>query len=107
MPNLTQQCAPALVFVVLSMSLYAAEPALERARLSAMLRQLDMIDREAEQRAAQPPVPSRYHFDYARLHNDLQHVRFGIHNYLEPARNQPRDITPLIGSYTDEQDAPP
>ncbi|EOF5098444.1 RAQPRD family integrative conjugative element protein [Salmonella enterica] len=107
MPNLTQQCAPALAFVVLSTSLYAAEPVLERARLSAMLRQLDMIDREAEQRAAQSPVPGRYHFDYNRLHNDLQHVRSGIHNYLEPARNQPRDISPLIGNYTDEQDGPP
>jgi RAQPRD family integrative conjugative element protein len=81
----------------------------ERAQLAAMLRQLDQIERQA----CAPPTrdearaPSRYHFDYARLIEDVRRIRAGIDAYLTPARGQPRnlqDASPIIGGYTRQFD---
>lgn len=72
----------------------------EQARLAAMLRQLDSIERLVEQHAAQQHHErSRYYFDYARLGADLERVRAGIRDYLAPSRAQPRDPTQLFGDY--------
>ncbi len=83
---------------------HAGDPALERAHLAAAVRQLDMLERLAEHAAgASPSERSRYHFDYARLREDLERVRTGIHDYLTPQRAQPRDPDELAGDYLAER----
>lgn len=71
--------------------------------LAGILRQLDLIDRQAESAARLPrDDTSRYHFDYPRLREDLQRMRQGIRNHLSPQRAQPRDPVPLHGDYRQE-----
>lgn len=72
----------------------------QRAALTAMLRQIDLIDRLAVNAAsAATGHRTRYHFDHARLSEDLQRVRAGIQDYLTPPRAQPRDPVELSGNY--------
>jgi RAQPRD family integrative conjugative element protein len=79
---------------------FAGDTASEEAQLTILVRQLDMLDRLAEQceRLPQEKV-SRYHFDYPRLHADVQRMRAGIRDYLSPPRAQPRDPDALLGDY--------
>jgi RAQPRD family integrative conjugative element protein len=85
----------------------AADAAVENAQLAAIERQLDLLDREAQQNASRPPEPgNRYHFDYARLRADIARIRAGIHNYLSPPRAQPRDPDSLSGQYRSETSSP-
>ncbi len=80
----------------------------EHARLAAVLRQLDSIERLVAQQAAQPPDErARYHFDYARLSADLERMRAGIRDYLSPSRAQPRDPAVLLGDYRQSVTPPP
>ncbi|QNM96715.1 integrative conjugative element protein, RAQPRD family [Chitinimonas koreensis] len=80
---------------------YAADDALERERLAAITRQLDLIDRLVEQAATTAPrAHVRYYFDYDRLRADLTLVRVGIQNQLAPQRAQPRDPASITGDYT-------
>jgi RAQPRD family integrative conjugative element protein len=80
---------------------HAADDALERERLAALARQIELADRLAEHAASTAPqARARYHFDYARLRADLQRVRTGMQDYLAPQRAQPRDPVPLAGDYT-------
>ncbi len=103
-----------MVAVLLGVSLLtlqlpvAADGAAESERLIALVRQLDMLDRLAEHSERLPKQDaSRYHFDYARLREDIERVRSGIRDYLTPQRAQPRDPTTLIGDYRQEaEDAP-
>lgn len=97
--------APALA-LVLAVALTNATPASagdaspEHAQLATLARQLDLIDRLAEQAAhTAPQQRARYHFDHARLREDLQRVRTGIQDYLTPPRAQPRDPVELSGDY--------
>lgn len=86
----------------------ASERTFEREQLAQLIRQLDQINRQVEDLSAQPgQVRVRYHFDYPRLMDDLQRVRSGIQDYLTPQRAQPRDPTPLLGDYRDEQEPSP
>jgi len=79
----------------------AANNAAEREALAALARQLDLLDRLAEHAAASSPHErARYHFDYARLREDVKRVRSGVQDYLVPQRAQPRDPLPLSGDYT-------
>lgn len=94
------------IVALLAISVLSAEPvfagdgATEQAQLAALIRQLDMIDRLAEHSASLPhPDGSRYHFDYARLREDIVRVRQGIRDYLVPQRAQPRDPVELLGDY--------
>lgn len=80
----------------------AADSDLENARLAALVRQLEMLDRLAAQSALSSPTDTRYHFDYARLRNDIARVRAGIEDYLSPRRAQPRDPDTLNGEYRRE-----
>ncbi|MBV59826.1 MAG: raqprd family integrative conjugative element protein [Nevskiales bacterium] len=88
----------------------AADDALEREQLAALVRQLDLIERLAEHTAhTAPQTRARYHFDYARLRADLKRVRAGVQDYLVPQRAQPRDPAPLAADYvrrdrTDERE---
>ena len=100
-----------LITVLLALPLLALQPALaedsspERSQLTALVRQLDMLDRLAEHSASlQRQEGSRYHFDYARLREDIEHIRSGIRDYLTPQRAQPRDPVTLIGDYRQESD---
>lgn len=79
----------------------------EEARLAALVRQLNALERAA-QRSAELTVPdgSRYHFDYARLSTDLARVRAGIEDYLNPVRAQPRDPQTLSGKYRKDASQP-
>lgn len=86
----------------------ASERAFEREQLALLTRQLDQINRQVEDLSAQPmQVRDRYHFDYPRLREDLQRVRAGVQDYLTPQRAQPRDPTPMLGEYRDEQEPSP
>jgi RAQPRD family integrative conjugative element protein len=85
----------------------AADADLENAQLAALVRQLEILDRLAAQSAASSPVGARYHFDYARLRQDLARVRTGIEDYLSPRRAQPRDPDTLSGEYQREASTTP
>ena len=110
--NRRKSAWPALA-MVLAVSFSALQPAvaadslaLEREQLAALARQLDLIDRLAEHAAnTAPQERARYHFDHARLRDDLQRVRAGIQDYLTPPRAQPRDPVELSGDY--RQSSPP
>ncbi|WP_442877330.1 integrative conjugative element protein, RAQPRD family [Comamonas sp. GCA5] len=98
--------------LVLAVALTNATPASagdaspEHAQLATLARQLDLIDRLAEHAAhTAPQERARYHFDHARLREDLQRVRAGIQDYLTPPRAQPRDSVELSGDY--RQSSPP
>ncbi|RZS31626.1 RAQPRD family integrative conjugative element protein [Corticibacter populi] len=71
----------------------------ERARLAAVLRHVDAIDRLVEEAGVSREERARYHFDYARLTADLARMRAGIGDYLSPPRAQPRDPAELLGDY--------
>ena len=117
--NRRTSALPALA-VVLAVPFSALQPAVaadglasEREQLAALARQLDLIDRLAEHGAnTAPQERARYHFDYVRLHADLQRVRAGLQDYLVPQRAQPRDPVPLAGDYvrrdrTDDEEPSP
>lgn len=75
----------------------------EATRLSALLRQLALMERLANEGAVIAPLQGdRYHFDYARLHADIARMRAGIEDYLSPPRAQPRDPILLDGAYRRE-----
>jgi RAQPRD family integrative conjugative element protein len=78
----------------------------ERAHLAALLHQLDVLDRLAQQSALSAPNSGRYHFDFARLRSDIARMRAGIEDYLSPRRAQPRDPTELSGDYRREELVP-
>lgn len=77
-----------------------ADSAGEAARLAALLRQLNAIERTAQSSAlAAPTSHGRYRFDYSRLAADIARIRTGVEDYLRPRRAQPRDVNALIGEY--------
>jgi RAQPRD family integrative conjugative element protein len=93
------RCVLAALLLAVSGVTFAAEGR-EPERLAAMLRQLDLIDRQAESAARLAPLGrARDRFDYERLREDLQRVRAGIQDYLVPRRAQPRDPVELSGDY--------
>lgn len=78
----------------------AGDATAEHEQLAAIARQLNLIERLAEYAAnTAPQERARYHFDYARLHQDIGRIRAGINDYLVPQRAQPRDPVPLAGDY--------
>ena len=79
----------------------ATDPDLHRQNLASTLHQLDLLERFLVTVAStyQPSHGDRYHFDHARLREDLQRVRAGIQAYLSPPRAQPREPEPLAGDY--------
>lgn len=86
----------------------AADTSTEDARLAALVRQLDMLERMTQQSAAVASVNGRrYHFDYLRLNADIARIRAGIKDYLSPLRAQPRDPEALKGDYRRDEDAAP
>lgn len=94
-------CVTSLLVATGLQSAIAADNTAEREQLAALTRQLDLVDRLAEQSAKLSPSDrGRYHFDYDRLRNDIQHVRTGVQDYLVPQRAQPRDPLPLMSDYT-------
>ncbi|MBD4769700.1 hypothetical protein GUG18_05295 [Xanthomonas citri pv. citri] len=95
--------AAALLWV--TASAHAADPALERERLAGAVRLLAQVERvgfmpntRAEDSA--DSTSSRYHFDYARLRDEVGRMQAGIAQYLAPRRAQPRDPSSLAGDYT-------
>lgn len=99
---------PLLTLLLVALSAahaWACDSDAEREQLAAVIRQLTITEHLAVQTAARAaPVGTRYHFDYARLQQDLQHIRQGIEHYLTPSRAQPKDLQPLAGDYTREVD---
>lgn len=88
-----------LACAVISGSATAAEEALERERLVAAIRQLNILDDLTDMANDDAVAPSRYHFDYRRLRADVQRVRRGIEDYLTPQRAQPRDLSEIAETY--------
>ncbi|RUS67751.1 hypothetical protein CUZ56_00228 [Saezia sanguinis] len=75
----------------------------EHAQLAIFVRQLDTLERiAAESQMLSQHQKSRYHFDYPRLHEDMQRIRNGIRDYLTPQRAQPRDPVEITGQYITE-----
>ncbi|CAK7008610.1 RAQPRD family integrative conjugative element protein [Saezia sanguinis] len=75
----------------------------EHAQLALFVRQLNTLERIAdESHALSQHQDSRYHFDYQRLHEDIQRIRSGIHDYLRPQRAQPRDPVEISAHYITE-----
>lgn len=91
----------ALVLVLTSTQpAYATDNAPERERLTALVRQIELAERLSELAASTTPQErARYHFDYARLHQDIERIRQGLHDYLTPLRAQPRDPIELLGDF--------
>lgn len=92
--------------LVLAIALTSASPASagggtpEHAQLAALARQLDLLERTAHHSANLARAErARYHFDYARLQQDIERIRQGLHDYLTPQRAQPRDPVELLGDY--------
>ncbi|WP_300719542.1 RAQPRD family integrative conjugative element protein [Pseudomonas sp.] len=80
----------------------------EPACLADLIRQLDLIERLAEDSARLPRDDTlRYHFDYNRFRDDVQRMRQGIRDHLSPQRAQPRDPLPLSAEYRREADHEP
>ncbi len=93
----------ALVLVLTSTQpAYATDNAPERERLTALVRQIELAERLSELAASTTPQErnNRNHFDHARLHQDIERIRQGIHDYLTPQRAQPRDPVKLLGDYS-------
>ena len=80
-------------------SVSMADESNEKAQLALVLRQLEAIERTALHSQELAATGGRYHFDYARLNADIERVRTGVQDYLNPPRAQPRDSEPLSGSY--------
>lgn len=79
---------------------HAVDTTPEHVHLAAALRQIDVIERLVAHEAERPQERrARYHFDYARLCEDIQRIRSGIRDYLTPPRAQPRDPAELLGDY--------
>ena len=102
---------PAIALIVnlcVSVPLSAGHSELENERLATLIRQLDMLERVAQQSAevSQTDAHTRYHFDYARLRADIARIRTGIKDYLMPQRAQPRDPDALNGLYRQGKGAP-
>lgn len=96
-----------LFSVVFSGNAKADDTTPEHARLEAVLRQLDTIERLiAEETARSHSEHSRYYFDYTHLTADLERMRSGIRNYLAPSRAQPRDLSTLLGDYRQSTSPP-
>lgn len=115
-PTTASHRTPALG-LALAIALASATPAsagdiaLEHAQLAGLIRQLDMLERTARQSASLARYErTRYHFDYARLQQDIERIRAGINDYLTPQRAQPRNPVELLGDYrqpdrsSDEED---
>lgn len=83
----------------------AGDAAAEHEQLALLVRQLHLTERLAEHAAnTTPHERARYHFDYARLRNDLKRVRTGVQDFLVPQRAQPRDPVPLAGDYVHREE---
>jgi len=108
-----KRLAPCLFALVLGLALSidipvrAANAESERIRLAAIIRQLDVLDRPAQDGAeGSARGGTRYHFNYARLHADIDRIRKGITQYLSPPRAQPRNPQMLSGDYVVEGASP-
>lgn len=93
----------ALVLLLFPVHVFSVEIRSEPDHFTGMLRQLDLIERLAEDSARLPRDDTlRYHFDYVRFHDDVQRMRQGIRDHLSPQRAYPRDPLPLQGDYRRE-----
>lgn len=78
-----------------------ANSAYEREQMRLILLQLDNIDNLAKQSQLNKStsVNDRYRFDYKQFNKDIQHIRSGILQYLDPTRAQPRKLYELNTDY--------
>lgn len=92
-----------LTSMVLTCTTHAA-PTTEQANLALLTRQLNQMEstlKRAEAQASLAP-DGRYRFDYSQAFADIHTIRHGIHDYLSPARTQPRNVNALSGLYRRE-----
>ena len=110
----SMRAGPALLAFAMTVALTidlpssASDTSAEHARLAAVLRQLDVLERMTQRDIEVLAVNGRrYRFDYLRLHADIERIRAGIRDYLSPLRAQPRDVQELTGDYRLDEDASP
>ncbi|PHN53580.1 hypothetical protein AO268_11420 [Pseudomonas sp. ICMP 8385] len=104
--TVSRQVLIIIALLLISPLAYPSGTTPEATRMMGLLRQLDLIERQAEASARLPrDDTSRYHFDYTRFRDDVQRMRQGIRDHLSPQRAQPRDPLPLSGDYRRETEA--
>ncbi|WP_254891780.1 RAQPRD family integrative conjugative element protein [Salmonella enterica] len=83
--------------------------AAEKDELASALRLLDQAQASFERarvsavQAETPAERGRYFFDYSRVTHDLNTIKSGVSQYLEPSRAQPRDAGSVVGQYRRER----
>lgn len=92
-----------LTSMVLACTAHAA-PTSERASLALLTQQLNQMESTLQRAEAQSHLApdARYRFDYSQAFADIHTIRHGIHDYLSPARTQPRNVNALSGLYRRE-----
>lgn len=95
-----------LTGLVLACTAHAA-PTTEQANLALLTRQLNQMESTLKRAEAQARLApdTRYRFDYSQAFADIYTIRSGIHDYLSPARTQPRNVTALSRLYRREAHA--
>lgn len=80
---------------------FATDADVHRHKLATALRQIEALDRfiATAESSYQPAPDERHYFDHARLREDIERIRAGIHDYLTPQRAQPRDPVELSSDY--------
>ena len=78
-----------------------AEPSAEAEReaLALALKEFQAIERLIAEAEARRPDGARIYFDYAARRAELSQVKFGIRQYLDERRPQPRSFEPLEATY--------
>ena len=78
-----------------------AEPSAEAEReaLALALKEFQAIERLIAEAEARRPDGARVYFDYGALRTELLQVKFGIRQYLDERRPQPRSFEPLEATY--------
>ena len=95
---------PALAGLLLA-CLPAQAQASEKDELARVMRQLDLVQAafsRAQALHGQSEDDGRFYFDYARAGQDIQAMKRGISEYLEPSRAQPREPATVDGRYRRE-----
>lgn len=95
-----------LTGMVLACTAHAA-PTSEQASLALLTQQLNQMESTLQRAEAQSRLApdTRYRFDYSQAFADIHTIRRGIHDYLSPARTQPRNVNALSGLYRREAHA--
>jgi len=78
----------------------------EKDELAQVMRQLEQVQASFDRARSLSPQSAedgRFYFDYIRARQDIQAMKQGISQFLEPSRAQPRDAAAVEGRYRQER----